>query len=507
MEFKLKRSVETSKQGKKYKIVYIDPNESEIKIYPHTSILKKYGAKWNNLKKVWFWFYNDENYEDIKENNIKPALREILKIEKKPTDEVDEYLDAAEELINSLENIQSNVLPKEDEIKIRKSLEDLRNEIVNIDNDEEFKKTMKIVQSFRSIKDHGYSLYNSMLILLQDRKATWVKSRSVWKMFNRVVNKEAPIIWLVKPKHMRSKLSKTEREKIKKDFYKKHNLNPQDTLKDKPGLKHKLNIELGLIFKNSFEWYPTYDVRFTTQIEGKKDYYEEFKKKEDVKWAEDDLIDEKVRPIYNALIDFAHSKDIKIDMSDDLGGAKGVSKSGSIEVLKNEGNDVGLTKTLAHEIAHELLHQTYVKSKDPDFEQFFIGKDSRGVVEQQAEIAAWMVMASYGFDLKTTSINYALLWGGDKESMLKVFDTVTNVVNLMIKHINDYLKKQNNDNNTPLSEEENVNIHPAKYITPDEMAKFLGVENQYQQAKKDSEQQTKLVENFYKILNNSKKIL
>ena len=119
-----------------------------------------------------------------------------------------------------------------------------------------------------------------------------------------------------------------------------------------------------------------------------------------------------------------------------MGTSKGVSTSGKIIILQNSGNDVGMTKTLAHELSHELLHQKYAKGKNKDLDQFFIGTEQgSGVVEQQAELTAWMVMASFGFDLQTTSINYVVLWGGDDKNMLEVFDAVSSVANYLIYEI------------------------------------------------------------------------
>lgn len=115
------------------------------------------------------------------------------------------------------------------------------------------------------------------------------------------------------------------------------------------------------------------------------------------------------------------------------------------------------------------------------------------MVEQQAELSAWMVMASYGFDLKTTSLNYVAIWGADKDAMIRVFDTVTGVVNLLLDYINGHL-------NQPVSETEGApaNIRPARHITPMDVAKTLGVTDEYNQVLNQAK--NSLNENFYNLL-------
>lgn len=202
------------------------------------------------------------------------------------------------------------------------------------------------------------------------------------------------------------------------------------------------------------------------------------------------MISDEVRPIYKGLLDFTEEKNIKLEFTDDLDGARGSSASGAIQLLRNEGNDVGLTKTLAHEITHELLHQKYLSSKGDETSKFFLGtSEGRAAVEQQAELSAWMFMYAFGFDLKTTSLNYVILWGGDKDKMVKVFDTVSGVVNYLINYVNKKI--------TSLDEGMGSHTH-GKNITPDEIAKLLGVEDEYREAEKE-ELKERLIQKLNRI--------
>ena len=125
---------------------------------------------------------------------------------------------------------------------------------------------------------------------------------------------------------------------------------------------------------------------------------------------------------------------------DDLGGARGVSKSGTIEVLANQPKNAGMFNTIVHEYAHEILHQKYLKSKDEEMKDYFVGtEEGRGKVEQQAELCAWIVLRCFGYDMQT-NINYVGIWGLNQDNAVRVFDSVSNVATLISKQI---IKKEN----------------------------------------------------------------
>ena len=81
------------------------------------------------------------------------------------------------------------------------------------------------------------------------------------------------------------------------------------------------------------------------------------------------------------LIRFAESKGITVTFKDLPGETQGVSKGGKIEISLNAG-----TKTLIHEIAHEMMHH----GKD--------GPIDRDVREMEAESVAYVVSKNFGVD-------------------------------------------------------------------------------------------------------------
>jgi len=487
-------------------IAFLDPNNPENKdIYTHKDIFKKYGAKpyfENGKFKYWYWYIGktEDQWRNVYNKLIKPALLAAHKAQNAPEKESEQSLVASlDALISSVDKTPTGegggegTMSNKDKVKLKADLSQLKEKIVNLDNDMEFKKTMQTIAAFKNAQGHPYSFNNTILIWTQNPNARFVMSRPRWLAHNKKVKQEelGNPIWVNSPSKAAMTLySKEEKEKITKYFLNKYNKQSVEELT--VGEKDKLSVILRGEFKgNQFEYTPAYDISQVEQIEGKEDLLKDYDKFKNIKWSAEDVISEEVRPIFNALLDFAKSKGITVNFVDDLGGAKGKSKSGTIEVLKNEGNDVGLTKTLAHEITHEILHQNYLQSKDPEIKQYFIGvQEGRDLVEQQAELAAWLIMASYGFDLSTTSFNYLAIWGADKDKMIKVFDMVTNVVNFMLNHINQHL-------NQNISEALEDQIKPANMITPLDVAKALGLEGEYQQELKKKQ----MVERYNNLIN------
>ncbi len=88
-------------------------------------------------------------------------------------------------------------------------------------------------------------------------------------------------------------------------------------------------------------------------------------------------------------------------------------------------------------------------------------------------------MYAFGFDVKTTSLNYTVMWGGDKNNMVKVFDTVSGVVNYLISYVNNFIK--NDTLNEIISEQ------VGKMISPNDIADLLGLSDEYNEIKQGVE--------------------
>ena len=448
-------------------------------VYASKDILKKYQAKWNGANKFWFWFLNKNNPDETIDKLVRPALKELKEAQNIPVDQIEKEID---QILASMQTEGPSANPDlsvsaDEEKNIKDKLQAFKQRLVNIENDEQFKETMGKILALKAAQGYQFSFGNAILIMIQNPDAGIVNSRTNWlEKYNRTVNADARPLMVWAPQGANQKLSKDKEDALKAEYYKKINKRPGDKLTPKEQFDLE-KILRGYTYVTKFKFVPVFSQKDTTQIEGTEDYIKAAENStKDIEWFEDNMLSDDVRPIYKGLIDFAQEKQIKVDFIEDLGGARGSSASGAIKLLKNEGNDVGLTKTLAHEITHELLHQKYLSTKGDETSQYFLGrKEGIAAVEQQAELSAWMFMYAFGFDLKTTSLNYVIMWGGDKDKMVKVFDTVSSVVNYLIDFVNKTIK----------SLDEGMGSHThGKHISPEEIANLIGVGSEYDDLKK-----------------------
>lgn len=100
------------------------------------------------------------------------------------------------------------------------------------------------------------------------------------------------------------------------------------------------------------------------------------------------------------LIDFAKQKGISVTVKKLEGDTQGLSRGGEIELDPSAG-----TKTLIHEIAHELLHQDENRPLD------------KTIRELEAESVAYVVGKHFGLD-GLSSPNYVALHGATSEMIL-----------------------------------------------------------------------------------------
>ena len=476
-------------------IAYLDPNNPKNKdSFAHKDIISKGGAIWSKSRRAvnlfaphgtgfWFWYIGDteDKWRNVYDKIIKPTLAKAHAAQGATTEESEgSLLGSINALIAKVESnmpattgIDGAEVTVEAITDIKGKLLEFKERLVNLDSDEEYKETMRVIMAFKNAQGHQYSMNNTFLIWIQNRGAKFVMSPTRWAGYNRTVNENArPIIISAPSSAGMAKYSKNDKDKITQSFV--NSVGKKDYNELSVGEKDKLGVKLrGQFQGKGFTWSNVYDVSDTTQIEGKEDFIKDLEGKSGVKWYEENMIDPKVTPIYNALLDYAKSLGVTVTFKAlaDMGGSRGSSSdSGVITLPVNNGDDVGLTKTMSHELSHTLLHQRYASDKNPELKQYFIGTDEgRGVVEQQAELAAWTVLGLYGFDLQTTSINYAALWGADKDKMIAVYDKISIVVNLQINEINKRLTMTEGEGG----------LTPARQITPMDIAREVGNEREY----------------------------
>lgn len=501
-EFNFSTGTIKTKKGP-VQIAYINPETSE-NTYALKDIIKNtYGGSWFNSLKTWGWWLNDTNKKEVIANQVIPCVKYLMSIENTKDNNPRDVMAAIAELEKILDSqpaeIQTPAADTGDSMdtgEIKGNLERFKRELMNAMSDKEFMAKMEPIIKFRNAQGAGFSLINTILILMQDKKAKMVKSVGNWKAANREVIPNSPriVLWVpVGHKYFKTKESRSE---VIKNFLAtvKKNRIEDLTVGEKERLKKELNATVAM----GFNLVPRfYDIRFTKQMEGKEDLVGNVDDIDKISWYEDNGeettdIAEKI----NALLEF-DQKDagLKIEYTSDLGDARGASTyNGTIRLRQNDKKNVGLFNTIAHETAHELLHFKYIQSKNQDLGNYFVGtQQGIEVVEQQAELTAWIVLRSFNYN-HNTSFNYIGIWGADKDKAVIVFDTVASTANKMVQGINKYLNTNNNNNNM------NGNMQESKHrkineITGEQVADLVHAGAIYDRSKEKMEKKRMMAQN------------
>lgn len=506
------------------KMIFIDPETSE-NTFPIKDEIKKYGAKWIKTLKTWGWYAGKtpESRRKQYDTMIKPCLEYLMSVEKHgSSDDGDETMAprdvvaACDKLLKQIESedwgeIESmniNAMSKEE---MKNKLESFKMELVRAMGTPEFKALLEPIIKFRRAAGYQFSFLNSLRIILQDPKATMVKSKTNWAAVNRTIAPNAIPIVLFRPGGHAKYGSKDEKERVKQDMLDRMHKRWEDLT---PGEREIINTEMrkrnvgdGFF---SFKTYFAYDVRFTKQIEGTEDVVGDITKSDNIKWHEYDSNESERDSIYiDAAIETAKKFGLNIEYKSDeeLNGAKGYAthKGGIIALGKDAPRNRGFLNTIVHETAHHMLHIDYLKQKDTDFGQYFLGRaQGRGLIEQQAELTAWIVMRILGYADMGASLNYMGMWGMDAKSATKVFDMVASAASKLSSSIE---KIANGINDDEMSE----TLIRESLVTGLDVAELLGKKavRLYKKGKKELEDENEeIAENirrnkqlFFEMLN------
>ena len=249
-----------------------------------------------------------------------------------------------------------------DATELTKSIETAINKLVE-EIDEV--KISEVMLSFLKMASrfHRYSLFNTFLILFQNPKATQVAGYKAWQQLNRFVRKGEHGIWILVPVFYTNKeVGISEEEK-----------NPKRV--------------------KCFISKPVFDV---SQTDGDP-------LPEEPEWRSR----VKAPDIDNALLFFAKGKGIIVETTGDMpvAGAEGVSMGNKILVLPEAG-----TRTIIHELAHELLH----KGMEP------VEALNTQVEEIEADSVAYVVCEHFNITNKESPNYLALYQATGKEVMSRL---------------------------------------------------------------------------------------
>lgn len=466
-EFNIKTGMMQGNGGKYFPVAYIEGDDKDNTFQHKDKIKKMYGAQW--LRNVgnngaWGWFLPDseEGKQKAFNSKIKPCLEYLMSVETTPENGIVRDIDKAiAELQSAVESGPKNVLEKSalrsatymSKKEVYERLQQFKEDIVNSINSEELQEKLNQIAAWNNtLAGKRYRGWNRWFIPVQDREATDVRPIGEWAKLNREVVPNAKLIAMTRPIG-NSNYTGEEREAARKKFLTKLGKTEKElNFREKRELNDLLNSnDASKGFVLDWRWV---DVRFTRQIPGKPVVFTE--KPGGLQWFDDTTEESEM---YELLINAAfevgkehYGLKIEIKPEEHFGGARGYATShGELAFREGYKMNSDMLRTVVHEISHQLLHFEYAKTKNKELEQFYQGRGSDELVEQQADICAYIVLRQLGIT-ETTKLNanYVVGWGTNEANAKLVFDTVAKTANDIAENI---INKVNNESETPAEDE------------------------------------------------------
>ena len=204
---------------------------------------------------------------------------------------------------------------------------------------------------------HHYSFGNVLLIAAQCHEATRVAGFNAWRKLNRFVRKGEKAIWVLAPM-----------------VYK--NADAEDGENDR--------------VIRGFKFVPVFDI---AQTDG-----------EELPSICNRLEGDDPKGRYAQLVTVAQSIGFTVEVHEFNGSANGDCCHAEHRIrVETTNTPAQRVKTLAHELAHALLHESY---------------DNRALAELEAESTAYVVCQTLGIDSGDYSFGYVATWAGDGEQAI-----------------------------------------------------------------------------------------
>jgi antirestriction protein ArdC len=125
------------------------------------------------------------------------------------------------------------------------------------------------------------------------------------------------------------------------------------------------------------------------------------------------------------LRNFACAQGITVDYSEQIAPARGVSSGGKITLLPGQ-SPAEEFSTLAHELAHELLHRGDRRIAT-----------SRRIRETEAEATAFVVCHGIGLETGSAASDYIQLWNGDTQLLTESLAYIRQAASQMLTALGD----------------------------------------------------------------------
>lgn len=445
-------SILKTKNGKGFKLVYVDPNLSTDNTFNNKDLMKKYGMEYlpysryiRNIKGVpnaWGWIIWDGSEQEVYPL-IKKFAEEIGSQETPPEGGDRRTI---EQVLSSIEQLKAVIMQAEASGKLRIDGNGI------IANAEEFKKklaqgigseaTMQALAELTRFRNemskhrgHQLSFLNTILIFMQKRNSTDVRSKGEWREMGYTPKPDATPIVLAMPAGFK-KLFGAQYDEVVRRFLEKEGVAAISELT--PSQRRRLDRETKYPDPHAgFKEYIAYDISDLIKGEGAEEFPEN-----NFKWYDADSDEtEKEKILIDACIKFGKSIGVKsyefID-KEQLGTSRGyASSAGDVRIVDDKRNH-GLLSTVIHETAHQIMHWEVVSTTNPTLKKFYRGGSAlRGtnIVEQEAELCAWIVLSGFGYNDQQEHFNYLANWGMNLENCSNVFDSIMKISDFMYEGI------------------------------------------------------------------------
>jgi antirestriction protein ArdC len=226
---------------------------------------------------------------------------------------------------------------------------------------------------------HRYSLHNVMLIASQKPNASYVAGFRTWNELGRFVKKgEKGIVILAPIIRRKAQNNDEERDEISRPI-------------------------------SGFRAAFVFDI---SQTDGKE-------------LPQIGVVQGNPRQYRDQLRQFVSSKNILLEFSTDIAPARGISFGGRITLLPGQ-SPAEEFSTLAHEVAHELLHRGDRRAST-----------SKRVRETEAEATAFVVCQAVGLETGSAASDYIQLWNGDAQLLTESLGYIRQTASAILAALSD----------------------------------------------------------------------
>lgn len=389
-----------------------DTKAQRAETFRNKERLKAAGFRWESSINSWA----------IDQNQLRKAQEALATISKTP---MEKFIDKVEELPEFLQNTDN--LSKKDELvqKIDGFVDQLSTAVDAAAVSAAVKNFLAFNAKFR-----GYSFHNTLLIYLQNPKATRVAGFKQWEdKFHRRVKKGAKGISILAPITVKKKEDEpTVKPTVTPGTSTLAGAEDTPDEKDKDKTRRYMRFMAVTVF----------DIADTEPIDEKGNI-------EEPGWHASDTPNEEANKLFAAAVELAEDMGVKVGREDARGGEQGWSSGGHINITSTL-DGVNKAATVIHEIAHELLHH---KTTSP----FYIGDEekaglSKEVKELQAESVSFVVIKYFNLPAEHQA-TYIALWKGNKESVKQNLTTIKKAADFIITELEKIMKDKSQKKDEP----------------------------------------------------------